>query len=258
MRSGPSRQRMQPDIPSSARRSAGSDRFSRAPRRHAAVHRRAVHRRALGIAEDRTPVPGAGEERGFCTARWGPMAVADLVAEWFETDLLQASIAARFSGPRWVRGLRGRAPCCCSDRRLIGPGRKQYHGGRRPGAVTRAMAEAARGGRRDPDGRGRRACAGEGRGGGRRGARRWHRVRRARGRLGRGSAAHVPGPCRSRRSRAGIPEPPPQLPVPGDGGQGERRPARAAVVSRRDRRRGDGAPRTSASRPRHRLSRAGV
>jgi len=27
--------------------------------------------------------------------RWGPMAVADLVGEWFETELLQASIAAR-------------------------------------------------------------------------------------------------------------------------------------------------------------------
>src|SRR5207245_1940393 len=27
--------------------------------------------------------------------RWGPMAVADLVTEWFETDLLRATIAAR-------------------------------------------------------------------------------------------------------------------------------------------------------------------
>jgi phytoene dehydrogenase-like protein len=32
---------------------------------------------------------------GFRLLRWIPMAVADLVAEWFETDLVQAAIAAR-------------------------------------------------------------------------------------------------------------------------------------------------------------------
>jgi phytoene dehydrogenase-like protein len=40
--------------------------------------------------------------------RWGPMAVADLVAEWFETEVLRAAIAARgifgmFAGP-WSAG----------------------------------------------------------------------------------------------------------------------------------------------------------
>ena len=40
--------------------------------------------------------------------RWGPMAVADLVAEWFETELLRAGVAARgifgaFAGP-WSAG----------------------------------------------------------------------------------------------------------------------------------------------------------
>ena len=40
--------------------------------------------------------------------RWGPMAVADLVAEYFETELLRATIAARgifgtFLGP-WSAG----------------------------------------------------------------------------------------------------------------------------------------------------------
>ena len=40
--------------------------------------------------------------------RWGPMAVADLVAEFFETELLRATIAARgifgtFLGP-WSAG----------------------------------------------------------------------------------------------------------------------------------------------------------
>ena len=36
-----------------------------------------------------------GRRDGFRLLRWGPMAVADLVAEWFETDLLQAAVAAR-------------------------------------------------------------------------------------------------------------------------------------------------------------------
>jgi phytoene dehydrogenase-like protein len=36
-----------------------------------------------------------GQKDGFRLLRWGPMAVADLVGEWFETDLLQAAIAAR-------------------------------------------------------------------------------------------------------------------------------------------------------------------
>src|ERR1041385_1140016 len=40
--------------------------------------------------------------------RWGPMAVADLAAEWFETELLRAGVAARgifgaFAGP-WSAG----------------------------------------------------------------------------------------------------------------------------------------------------------
>ena len=36
-----------------------------------------------------------GRKDGFRLLRWGPMAVADLVAEWFEGDLLQAAVAAR-------------------------------------------------------------------------------------------------------------------------------------------------------------------
>src|SRR5262249_38075996 len=36
-----------------------------------------------------------GRQDGFRLLRWGPMPAADLVAEWFETDLLQAAIAAR-------------------------------------------------------------------------------------------------------------------------------------------------------------------
>lgn len=36
-----------------------------------------------------------GRTNGFRLLRWAPMAAADLVAEWFETDVLQAAIAAR-------------------------------------------------------------------------------------------------------------------------------------------------------------------
>ena len=36
-----------------------------------------------------------GKRESFALLRWGPMAVADLVAEFFETELLRATIAAR-------------------------------------------------------------------------------------------------------------------------------------------------------------------
>jgi phytoene dehydrogenase-like protein len=36
-----------------------------------------------------------GREQMFHVLRWGPMAVADFVAEWFDSDLLRATIAAR-------------------------------------------------------------------------------------------------------------------------------------------------------------------
>jgi phytoene dehydrogenase-like protein len=48
---------------------------------------------------------GLGEKDLYRLLRWGPMAVADLVAEWFETELLRGTIAAQgifgtFLGPR--------------------------------------------------------------------------------------------------------------------------------------------------------------
>lgn len=51
---------------------------------------------------------GLDKKDAFRLLRWGPMAVADLVAEWFETELLRATIAARgifgaFAGP-WSAG----------------------------------------------------------------------------------------------------------------------------------------------------------
>lgn len=49
-----------------------------------------------------------GKQDAFRLLRWGPMAVADLAAEWFETELLRATVAARgifgaFAGP-WSAG----------------------------------------------------------------------------------------------------------------------------------------------------------
>jgi len=77
--------------------------------------------------------------------RWGPMAVADLVAEFFETELLRAVVAARgifgtFLGP-WSAGsstvLLMRAAADCSP-----VGSTSYAMGGM-GAVTKAMAAAA-------------------------------------------------------------------------------------------------------------------
>ena len=51
---------------------------------------------------------GLGRKDEYRLLRWAPMAVADLVSEWFETELLRATIAARgihgaFAGP-WSAG----------------------------------------------------------------------------------------------------------------------------------------------------------
>lgn len=51
---------------------------------------------------------GLGKKDAYRLLRWGPMAVADLVAEWFETETLRAAVAARgifgaFAGP-WSAG----------------------------------------------------------------------------------------------------------------------------------------------------------
>lgn len=51
---------------------------------------------------------GLDKQDAYRLLRWGPMAVADLVAEWFETELLRATVAARgifgaFAGP-WSAG----------------------------------------------------------------------------------------------------------------------------------------------------------
>jgi phytoene dehydrogenase-like protein len=87
-----------------------------------------------------------GKRESFALLRWGPMAVADLVAEWFETDLLQATVAARAihgtaMGP-WSAGTGAVLMLAAAIDPVPGGSSISAAGG--PGAVTRAMAEAAR------------------------------------------------------------------------------------------------------------------
>jgi phytoene dehydrogenase-like protein len=89
---------------------------------------------------------GLPRRDAFRLLRWGPMAVADLVAEFFETELLRAAVAARgiygaFAGP-WSAGtslplLIGAA----SDANAAGSA-TLVRGGM--GALTEALASAAR------------------------------------------------------------------------------------------------------------------
>src|SRR5215207_5716893 len=87
-----------------------------------------------------------GKKESFALLRWGPMAVADLVAEWFETDLLQAAVAARAihgtaMGP-WSAGTGAILLLGAAIDPVPGGSSITAVGG--PGAVTRAMADAAR------------------------------------------------------------------------------------------------------------------
>jgi phytoene dehydrogenase-like protein len=77
--------------------------------------------------------------------RWGPMAVADLVAEWFDTELLRATVAARgisgaFAGP-WSAGTSlGLLMQAALDSSPIPPAAFARGG---MGGVTTALADAA-------------------------------------------------------------------------------------------------------------------
>jgi phytoene dehydrogenase-like protein len=89
---------------------------------------------------------GLGRQDAFRLLRWGPMAVADLVAEWFETDVLQAAIAARgifgtAQGP-WSAG--SAAVMLLNSAADPAPGGSSVTVAGGPGAMTRAMADAAR------------------------------------------------------------------------------------------------------------------
>ena len=87
-----------------------------------------------------------GKRDSFALLRWGPMAVADLVAEWFETDLLQAVVAARAihgtaMGP-WSAGTGAVLLLGAAFDPAPGGSSITVAGG--PGVLTRAMADAAR------------------------------------------------------------------------------------------------------------------
>ena len=87
-----------------------------------------------------------GRTDGFRLLRWMPMAVADLVAEWFSTDVLQAAIAARgifgtAQGP-WSAGTGAVLLLNAAADPLPGGGSVMVKGG--SGALTQAMADAAR------------------------------------------------------------------------------------------------------------------
>jgi phytoene dehydrogenase-like protein len=77
--------------------------------------------------------------------RWGPMPVADLVAEWFETDLLRATFAAQgifgaFAGP-WSAGTSvGLLLQAAMDGHATGPGSVPRGG---IGSITDALVKAA-------------------------------------------------------------------------------------------------------------------
>src|SRR6476660_8391526 len=89
---------------------------------------------------------GLGKKDEYRLLRWGPMAVADLVSEWFETELLRATIAARgihgaFAGP-WSAGTSlGLLWQAALDGAAIGPASYAKGG---IGAITQALANAAK------------------------------------------------------------------------------------------------------------------
>jgi phytoene dehydrogenase-like protein len=89
---------------------------------------------------------GLGKKDEYRLLRWGPMAVADLVSEWFETELLRATVAARgiygaFAGP-WSAGTSlGLLWQAAMDGSAIGSA-SYVRGGM--GSLAKALADAAK------------------------------------------------------------------------------------------------------------------
>ena len=86
-----------------------------------------------------------GRTDGFRLLRWMPMAVADLVGEWFTSDVLQAVIAARgifgaAAGP-WSGGTGATLLWNAATDPLPGGSSMTVKGG--PGALTAALADSA-------------------------------------------------------------------------------------------------------------------
>ena len=86
-----------------------------------------------------------GKKDEYRLLRWGPMAVADLVGEWFETELLRATVAARgiqgaFAGP-WSAGTSlGLLWQAALDGSAIGPSTSVKGG---MSALAKALGDAA-------------------------------------------------------------------------------------------------------------------
>lgn len=89
---------------------------------------------------------GLGKKDEYRLLRWAPMAVADLVSEWFETELLRATIAARgihgaFAGP-WSAGTSlGLLWQAALDGSALGPSSYPKGG---MGGLSQALANAAK------------------------------------------------------------------------------------------------------------------
>lgn len=87
-----------------------------------------------------------GRDDAFRVLRWMPMAVADLAAEWFASDVVQGAIAARaifgtFSGP-WSAGTGAMLLLNAAVDPVPAGSSVMVKGG--AGALTTAMADAAR------------------------------------------------------------------------------------------------------------------
>src|SRR6266404_6113526 len=99
----------------------------------------------IGVLKAGKGVRGLGKENMYRLLRYGPMAVADLAAEWFETELLRATVAARgifgaFAGP-WSAGTSaGLLLQAATDGHAIAPAAFLKGG---MGALTQALAKAA-------------------------------------------------------------------------------------------------------------------
>jgi phytoene dehydrogenase-like protein len=97
----------------------------------------------LGVGKKFRALP---RRDAFRLLRWGPMAVADLVSEFFETELLRATVAARgiygaFAGP-WSAGTSlGVLLQAATDANAAGPA-SFVRGGM--GGLTQALASAAK------------------------------------------------------------------------------------------------------------------
>src|SRR5258706_1200742 len=94
----------------------------------------------LGLA-----IRGLGKKDEYRLLRYGPMAVADLAAEWFETELLRAIVAARgifgaFAGP-WSAGTSAALLLqAATDEHAIAPATFVKGG---MGALSQTLAELA-------------------------------------------------------------------------------------------------------------------